>query len=320
MTTLNYLIAHSQTIVDFSKFPVQQNDTIILPTNNLLDKINWQAIKSFCKASQGHYAYENNDSLLTSYKYVKQGYEASFEIFSYKGMVMEYYADPGNANQQNSAYYFNKNVWLKYVNEMMPNLPEQFWLTKEEPNNILKAYYRLLGVNTRDEYGFICEYSTFGKATDRRIAVIELLREHRIDLLKRLVEYPNLQTKLYVVDALIYNDYSAKFAIQKFEQSIKQEQQGVEKLRKRDSDKIEVLESQIKILYDSISYYNKDLLTNNEWKMIYNLRDSNLIVNTCGNAGSYKIYETPISELLSDKALADIPKKYEALKKLGYFR
>jgi hypothetical protein len=61
-------------------------------------------------------------------------------------------------------------------------------------------------------------------------------------------------------------------------------------------------------------------LTDTEWNTIYNLRESNLKVKTCGNAGSGKIYETPIGELLSEKAIANLPKEYEVLKKLGYFR
>jgi hypothetical protein len=35
--------------------------------------------------------------------------------------------------------------------------------------------------------------------------------------------------------------------------------------------------------------------------------------------GSYKIYLTPISELLSEQAIANIPKAYQMLKGLGYF-
>ena len=56
-------------------------------------------------------------------------------------MVMEYYSDAGSSKQQSSTSYFDKNIWLKYVSEMMPSLPEQFKLSRDEPNNILKATY-----------------------------------------------------------------------------------------------------------------------------------------------------------------------------------
>ncbi|MCB0777523.1 MAG: hypothetical protein KDB99_14520, partial [Chitinophagaceae bacterium] len=321
VTTFCFLTTYSQSPVDFSKFPVGQSDTTTLFTADLLNKINWQAIKGFCTGSNGHYAYERKDSLLTTYEYVKQGREASFEIISYKGTVLQYYSDAGNSKQQSTTSFFDKNVWLKYVSEMMPSLPDQFKINRDEHNNILKAYYRLLGVDTRDEYGFICEYSTMGRATDRRMAVIVLLKQHRIDLLKKLIEYPNLQTKLYAVDALIYNDYTAKEKIKQLEKNVKENQKQLDRLQKKNTDRIKIdnLQDQIKASTDTISVSKADLLTDTEWKVIYSLRDSNLTVKTCGNSGSYKIYGTPISEVLSDKAIADIPKWYEGLKRLGYF-
>ena len=319
IVTIAFVVAHSQSAVDFSKFPTGQNDTTALATGDLLNKISWQAIKIYCKTAQGHYAYENKDSLLISYKYIKRGYEASFEIVSYDGTVLEYYADSGNNKR---TYYFDKTVWLRYVEQKLLTLPDSFKLIKEEPNNILKSYYRLLGVDTRDEYGFICEYSTVGKATERRMAIIELLRQHRLDLIKRLVDYSNLQTKLYAIDALIYNNYSARQKIKKAEQDINQKQKQLDRLQKANGDKakIENLTNQIKELSDTITYQTPNLLTADEWKRVYELRNSNQTVKTCGNAGSYKIYGTPISEVLSDKAIADIPKWYEGLKNLGYFR
>jgi hypothetical protein len=312
---------YSQSPVDFSKFPVGQDDTTTLFTADLLNKLNWQAIKGFCTGSNGHYAYERKDSLLTTYEYVKQGREASFEIVSYKGTIMEFYCDAGNSKQQSSTSFFNKNVWMKYVAEMIPSLQDQFKLTDDEPNSVLKAYYKLLGVKTRDEYGFICEYSAVGRATDRRIAIITLLKQHRIDLIRKLTEYPNLQTKLYAVDALIYNDYRAKQKIQQLEKDINGKEKQVDRLQMKNADKMKIdgLQGQIKIASDSIPYFKSNLLTDMEWKAIYSLRESNLTVKTCGNSGSYRIYGTPISDLLSDKAIADIPKWYEGLKRMGYF-
>jgi len=257
-----------------------------------------------------------------SYKYVKQGYEASFKIVSYYGMVMEYYADAGKTNPPRTTSYFNRKTWLKYVAEIIPDLPTQFKLTINDSSYLLKPYYSLLGVNTSDEYGWICEYSTVGMAPARRMAVIEILREHRIDLLKNLVEYPNLQTRLYAVDALIYNDYTIKMKIQKLEMGMRQKQTQLERLQKRNADEVKIksLERQIKNSKDSIAFFTTELLTMKEWEKIYALRDSNQIIRTCGNAGSYKIYETTVSDLLSDKAIALIPKQYEGLKRLGYLR
>lgn len=320
-TIFYFLAAYSQSPVDFNKFATVESDTSTILTDKFLKKINWNEIKSFCTQDNGHYAYERNDSILTEYEYVKQGREVSFEIVSYKGMVLEYYADAGNVKPQKYSLYFNKNVFLRYVEEMMPSLPDQFKLSREEPNNILKAYYQLLGLNTRDEYGFVCEYSTVGRATARRMAVVTLLKQNRVDLIKKIAEYPNLQSKLYAIDALIYHDYITKEKIQQWNKDVKQKQKQLERVQQKDIDKIKItdLNMQLKLLSDSISYFNSGLLTDKEWNEIYNFRDSKLTVNTCGNCGSYKIYGTPIAELLSEKTIAEIPKQYAVLKRLGYF-
>lgn len=323
ITTFSFLTTYSQSPVDFSIFTDIQSDTATLSTTDMLNKLNWQAIKSYCTGDNGHYAHEymGKDSLLTTYSYVKQGRESSFEIVSYKGMILEYYSDAGTSSKLGSTSFFGKNVWLMYVSDFIPSLSERFKIASSEPNTILKAYYKLLGVNTRDEYGFVCEYSAAGRATDRRMAVITLLKQHRIDLIKKLTEYSNLQTKLYAVDALIYNDNSAKQKIQQLEKNLKDNQKLLDRLQKKKADKTKIadLNAQIKASSDSIIYFNSDLLSDTEWNAIYNLRDSNLTVKTCGNSGSYRIYGTPISELLSEKAMADIPKRYEGLKRLGYF-
>jgi hypothetical protein len=67
---------------------------------------------------------------------------------------------------------------------------------REEPQRILKSYYHLLGLDTRDEYGWTCEYSTVGRPPEKRIATIELSKYKRVDLLKKLLTYPNFQTQL----------------------------------------------------------------------------------------------------------------------------
>ncbi len=57
----------------------------------------------------------------------------------------------------------------------------------------------------------------------------------------------------------------------------------------------------------------KYLLTENDWNSIYELRDSNQPVKICGNSGSYKIYLSNTSELLSDKSISEIFNNYKEL-------
>jgi hypothetical protein len=272
--------AYSQPVINFSRLPNRSEDTTTLNTSDLLAQINWAAIRKASNKDNGHYAYEEKDSLLTKYKYVKQGYSAHFEILSYKGLVVQYETE-WDAGQGGRTFYFNKNVWLSYINERFPAIADSLKPAREEPADILKAYYVLVGA-ARDEYGFVCEYGAAGSPPAKRRAILTLLQHHRIDLIRTLVYYPNLQTKMYAIDALIYIDYVSKT--------------------------------------DSIATPNNTLLTAEDWKMIYDLRDSKQIVITCGNMGSYKMYETPVSELLSEKAIADIPKWYESLRSHGWLR
>jgi hypothetical protein len=316
------LSANSQVIIDLNKFIIKQNDTVFLNTADFLNEINWLSIKQYSNKDNEHYAYETKDSLLTNYEYIQKGRKVYFKITSYNGKILEFIADSGGySNQQKSTYFFDKNNWLNYVNEMLPTLDAQFKLTNDEPVIVLKSYYKLLGIGIKDEYGFICEYSTVGAATERRKAIIKLLIDSRIDLIKKLFNYPNLQTKIYAVDALIYYDYTIKQKILQFEKNIKKKGNQVLKLQKKKTEKskLEILKTEIEISSDSIKKFSKALLTDLEWKIIYNLRDSKQNIKTCNNAGSYKIYEMPISELLSEKAITEIPKLYEKLKRLGYF-
>lgn len=317
------LISSAQTLISFGDFPAAYTDTSSLKTSDLLDKINWHGLKKFCDTAKGHYVHERTNGLLTTFSYVKQGYEASFDITSYKGFVLEFYSDLPNSTKPTSSSYFDKKLWLQYVNEQLPDMDKGFQIGITEPKTVLKSYYELLGVNTRDEYGWICEYSTVGSATGRRIATIELLKHGRIDLLKKIINYTNVQTQLYAADAIVYNNYETKSKIADYQNKIKSQQKKIDSLNKiinADNEEIDYLRYQIKSDKEFVDYLKKQLLSKDEWQSIYKLRDSRKTVLTCGNSGSYKIYETPIADLLSDKAIADIPKQYEGLKSLGYFR
>ncbi len=260
-------LVNAQTLNNFGKTPERIEKSIT--TDELLKKLNWQSIKEFCKSNDGFYSYERNNGLLTEYEYVKQGRVESFEIISFNGYVLEFYFDIPQSKRTNE-HFFDKKLWLQYVNEMIPELPDSLLLTEDEPTDLLKGFYRLLGVDAVDEYGWICEYSTVGMPPKRRQGVISLIENNRIDLLRKLMNHSNPQIKLYAIDALIYLDNQS------------------------------------------------NILTDKDWQSIFEFRDSRTTIRTCGNMGSYKFYETPIADLLSKKAIKDIPKSYKMLKGIGY--
>ena len=288
-------ILNTKAQVELGTFPIDSKSEKSINTEDFLERIDWNGIQKFSNKTDGHYAYVRKDSLITEYEYVKQGRVASIEIKSFNGFVLEYLSENTESQRPSKVSYFDKQLWIQYVNEFLPDFSDSFKISIDEPVDLLRSYYYLVGVDTRDEYGWICEYSTVGMATERRRAVIELIKYSRKDLLLRLLNYPNTQTQLYAADALIYMDYINN-------------KQIAELSKKNDL-----------MSKDYIDYIKEFTLQKSEWDKIYNLRDSGKIVVTCGNAGSYKIYQTKIADLLSEKAISEIPKQYELLQELGYF-
>jgi hypothetical protein len=321
---LGFNLMLSAQTVDFGKFPSEKNGEKPIATSDLLKLLDWENLRAFSNSNQGHYAYERKDSLLTEYEYVQQGRVADFELTSFNGQVLEYHSQISNTAKETNTNYFDKNVWLEYAHTYLPNLPDSLKLTVVEQKDVLKAYYQLIGVGTRDEYGWICEYSTVGMATQRRQAIIQLIRYQRRDLLEQIVDYPNVQVQLYVTDALIYDDLQKKKYI---EENLKNELTSMTKeldslKSKKISDwRIESLNNRISDTKEYTEQLELELLNQSDWKRIYNLRDSNQEVKTCrSGTGSYKIYANTTVELLSKSAILEIQKRYSELETLGYFR
>ena len=306
---------YSQNIISIGSFPAFDNENKPIKTADLLTRLNWSSIKF--QAGNGHYAHEYVDSLITTYDYTKQGRASFFEIKSFNGLVLEFKSEVSGSNQNSNSYYFDKSVWLQYVNKVLPELSEEFKLDKEESDEMSKAYYRLLGAETRDEYGWYCEYSAMGRPTQRRLEVIKLIAKQRRDLLKKLLAWPNVQTQLYAADALIYLDLETKNRITELNKKITDQEKRLDSLRLLSADEkenIQYLKENIKLNSNYIKTLNDQLLSKADWKNIYYLRDSNKDVKICKDGtGSYRIYPGKTSDLLSEKAIADIPRQYERL-------
>ena len=278
----------AQSIIDFEQLPVADTNTQSILTTQLLDRIDWQGIQAFCDTTDGPSARIRSEEQIKVYRYENYGGTSYFVIRSFNDHVLSFSCRGAIPFRTTLTSYFNSHVWLDYCHTVLPDLPENLKLSPETPQDLLIAYYHLLGVDTRDEYGWICEYSTLPMAPEQREEVIRLL--HEKELLLKLLESPNVQAQLYAADALIFRDYVGK---QQIEQSTDQ----------ADKDRLVSL-----------------LLTGEEWNNIYRLRDADKTVRTCGNAGSYRIYKSSTSELLSDKAIEEIPALYEYFSKLGYLK
>lgn len=284
----HYHFLNAQSILDFGKFPFDESDSTAVSTSELLNRLNWKSLKVFCDSTEGHYARVYQDSLIAEYQYTKQGAFVYFKIRSFKGKVMSFNSEISENSKPTYTDYFDKNVWLSYSHTFLPEIPDSFKINSEIRKDILIAYYQLLGVDTRDEYGWICEYATVGRPPGRRIATINLRLEE--NLLLRLLDYPNIQTQLYAADALIFTDYETRQMIKEAKES------------------------------DFKKYLKSKLLSKATWEKIFEIRDSNMSVRICGNMSSYKVYPSSTKELLSEEAINEIPKKYERLSDVGYFK
>ena len=286
---------NAQPKVNFGISPTTFNDDNPVLTSDWLAILNWDSIRNYCIESKKYLEYSfdiSTDGLKTVYTYCDFSV-GHFKVVSYRGFVLEYYSTRKETTLKPCEIsYFDKNVWMQYVNDELPLLPDSLKMSIDEPIEILKAYYQLLGVDVRKEYGWICEYSTVGMPPDQRKSVLKILAQ--TELLQKLIDYPDIQVQMYVIDALIYRDYLGKKQIEELKESA-ENQSEMEEL------------------------YKDWLLRKEEWQKIYAIRDSGKTVITCGNgAGSFRVYETKVSDLLSEKSISEIPNEYEALRGMGY--
>jgi hypothetical protein len=273
-----------------------------LETADLLLELKWDERKKYCE-EKGDFLVETHvDSFLTKFIFQKKRNVRSvnierYEIYSFNGLVLEFNKRIFNDSLERKVEYFDKGLWSKYIKSAMPDLSHEYIISTSESKETLKSYYELLGLNTADEYGWICEYSTIGMMTERRKALLNLVEDGRGDLLKKLINFPNNQTQLYAVDALLYLDHKIRAELEYIKESLKEGVPGI-------SDE-KINQSYL------FTKRQEELLTEIEWKEIEILKSLDEEINTCGNMGSFKIYISTMSELLSDEMILRVIKQYE---------
>lgn len=287
---------HSQKAT-YLNFPTLDTNLRSVDAEKLLAELDWSNVESFCDSTEGHYARKYEGEKITTYSYVRQGYAASFRLTVFQGKVLEY---ESHIDGRFSTNYFDRDLWLLYVDQD-ENFHNSEWnLTEEEmPSHYteaIQAYYKLLGFNVRDEYGWICEYSAAGSPPEKRLAIIDLINYQRRDFLVKLLDHPNIQTKIYAADALIYLDMIGEI------QTVRLENHKISKRAKN----------------YNLQRTNSYKLTKQEWKKIWEIRDANYEVITCGNMGSYKQYRSTSKALLSDEAINEIYGNYLMFREIGY--
>jgi hypothetical protein len=287
-----------------------------IPKNTLLDIIKWDSLVQMCNNDNDKrcLATVKSDESFSEYEFMSD-YNCNYIIITtYCETVLSFYIDIQKTLRVLKVSYFDKPAWIEYSQDILKN--ENMRLTEEESQEIIQSYYRLLGVGVRNEYGWICEYSTVGMPPDQRIAAIILIKNKRVDLLRKVLNGENIVGSVYAADALFYLDYLAKVELEEFYEYKKEEENKLEKLE---------LSPDIRQGWEH-SFKNQEkiirarLLSEEDREKIDLLRSDNLSVTTCGNSGSYKQYKKPVSEVLSDSEIENIADNYKHLDEAGYFR
>ncbi|MEL7363538.1 MAG: hypothetical protein AAFN13_15790, partial [Bacteroidota bacterium] len=202
-------------------------------------------------------------------------------MLSYRDRVISIDIVRYHSNRNLTYRTFDKQTWADYAEEALGDDAQRFAVPVDSISAPeLRAYHELLGVGVYPEYGWMCEYSTVGMPPEQRRAAVTLVDYLSSDLLRRvLVDGPNLEGRIYAVDALLYID--------------------------------QVAQREVSALPYRSPFYESRLLTAQDRAAIEDIIQSGQTVRTCGNAGSYKIYPKTTQEVLSDSALAEIPSLYE---------
>lgn len=295
-----------QTEVEQFDDNIREGDAI--KTADLLEAIGWERIKAN-KHRRNDYIIETGEGKILdefifnlgrggakNTEYGRRHIE-HFRIKSYKGLVIEYFKQTEKDGNTHTSNYFNKALWLEYVEEALPAVPEEFKLTLKQDPQRLRNYYALLGLNTGDEYGWLCQGIEYTLPPERRRAVLELVREKNTYLLRKLIDYPDALVKLYAMEAMIYLDRKTR-----------------RELAYLNARSKELFPDYTNEHYGgSTASLTRDrlLLTDAEWEQIHTFRESNQQIKTCGNIGTYKILESTTKELLSEEVMEEVFKMYE---------
>lgn len=261
-----------------------------METADLLHALRWDSLSVACQrdASCRTSSEESPDGLVRDYKVSTQD-DTWIQFSSYRGRVFDYTAVRAYGHRPLRVTFFDAETWTEYAHEALGEVADTLYAPADTEPDVLRAYYQLLGVGVSSEYGWICEYSTVGMAPPQRKAVIVLVDLWRIELLEQVLRGSNAEGRAYAAEALLYLDQQARAEIAA----------GVEASHRR--------------------YRDFHLLTEQNRTAIEMLRQSDEVVRTCGNAGSYKVYPIPMREVLSDSAIVSISDNYSNLRQLGYF-
>src|SRR5690606_11671645 len=136
-------------------------------------------------------------------------YVESVTVNAFEGAVLqaEYFAySPLDTSRTTLEMWLHDEAgWATYYRSRLP--PEAPFPLPGASVEESWAYYRLIGVDVRREYGWMCEYSTAGMPPLQRQATLALLHQQRPDLLQEALRDTSVEGRVYAADALLYLEH-----------------------------------------------------------------------------------------------------------------
>ncbi|MEO0895232.1 MAG: hypothetical protein AAFY71_02355 [Bacteroidota bacterium] len=203
----------AQELLNFEKLTEILTTTTVRQTDSLLHILQWDSLDQQSQLSTllGTRIYERGE--LRIYEYLQRNPQKYYQIGSFRNHIYSIYAYPVSHQKDAKLERFYQEVWLKIAHAELPNIEDKFFLKYTMSDEVFRAYYVLLGVDTEDIYGWDCEQEGFFQIRQRMailtlISLLDLVDLKKICLL--LLDYPLMETQMYAVEALLYLDYTSK--------------------------------------------------------------------------------------------------------------
>lgn len=187
------------------------NEKSAISTDEVLSSLQWESFSVICGDNASYCSARvdtRSDSLVK--EFTLHYFDANVDLTSYRGKVIEYEVSELQRPSTIDASYFDAQTYTEYADQVVARklgetASDSLGLdpqTRHAPS--LRAYYQLLGVGVRDEYGWVCEYSTVGSPPTQRQATVTLVEYWQVELLRKVLHGPNLEGQVYAADALLY--------------------------------------------------------------------------------------------------------------------
>jgi hypothetical protein len=187
------------------------DEDVPLRTANILEALGINELNANGRTTTGRCCFYLQEFELQEglevYEVIRLNDGSSFEFVDFRGRLLSatYYESHDGGNKR--YWFYDHAGWNDFAQARLGAGDDARWAppdsaTLSPPES--QAYLKLTGVLGRDEYGWICEYSTVGMAPEQREAIILLVERRSVNLIRQVLRGPNLEGRIYAADALLF--------------------------------------------------------------------------------------------------------------------